>query len=247
MLDTTPRRPQSLNHPEYLQVRDESQTDSKLLWGADQTWCESKSLAKRACSLVTATHLTAYLARKLGQVSLFRPYRFASRAHGYIEASHVYTRSEMVEQLHDLSQVLKPGLLGLFRPSRYEAGLNSFFASRGMDYACESLSLSLFHRRSQDLFEDALDFIQEHLLLDVPVSFLLYDRGGSEQVESWHWVTVVGYRYDSDLNQHTLVLLDHNHWVEFDFGAWFKRSLLGGALVSCRHQKGEFARPVVEV
>ena len=221
--------PQELKHPEWLQIRD----DGSLFWGGDQEWFPRRRQQKKGCSAVTAAQITAYMARKSEMVSLFRPYREAARSSGSVPGDHIYTRTEFCEHMEDLWACLTPGPLGLPRPSSMQEGLRSFCISRGLHCYVNLFTVPWYKPRSQKLYGELRDFIQNHLLYDMPLAMLSYSKGGLSNLEHWHWVTVIGTRFNPTNKACRLTVLDHLDYKEIDLDAWFAKSVWGGAFVAC--------------
>ncbi len=224
---------QSLDHPESLQVQLE-EGKGGCSWGGQQAWFSRSWQRSRGCSVTAASLITAYMARKAGQVSLFRPYRHALRSRGFVDARHVYSKAEFLEHMEDLWTYLHPGLLGIYRPRQMKQALEQFCRDRGHSFHALSYRLKprLF-KRTAKTYEEMLDFIQSQLLFDAPLAMLIYDRGKLRTVQSWHWVSVIGIHFNKG-QQARLTLIDHGNWLELDLDQWFQTTRLGGAFVSCQ-------------
>lgn len=221
----------AIKQPDWLRVRTE-QGDVQI--GPDQSWFASPYQRRRGCGPTTAALICAYTARKPGMVSLFRPYKGAARAQGLIDPDYVFSQEAMRRHMDDLWRYVRPGPGGLWRSSMMARGLRQFTAARGARLETQRFLVPWLKPRNPRFWPELLQFIRQQLRFDIPLAWLVYDRGKMDAVQSWHWVCVTGIRYQSDFGSCTLELVDHGRQVEVDLQGWYYGSRLGGAFVSLR-------------
>ena len=57
---------------------------------------------------------------------------------------------------------------------------------------------------------------------DSPVAFLNLHNGGQEQLETWHWVTVVGLFQVSEGSPVMLTIYDAGESFPIEFSLWYE-------------------------
>jgi hypothetical protein len=78
---------------------------------------------------------------------------------------------------------------------------------------------------------DLVIFIEEALLKDVPVAFLNLCNGDENNLEPWHWVTIISLDYADDENSVFVNILDGGLIKKIDLSLWYNTTTLGGGFV----------------
>ena len=68
------------------------------------------------------------------------------------------------------------------------------------------------------------------LAADSPVAFLNLSHGLVKELDSWHWVTIVGLEQHGDGLMQTTIL-DGGREYAVDFRLWFQSTRAGGGLI----------------
>ena len=63
-------------------------------------------------------------------------------------------------------------------------------------------------KASRPPLTDVIGFLEKALLKDTPLAFLNLCNGGEENLEPWHWVTVVSLEYEADGKSVFIEVLD---------------------------------------
>ena len=222
----------SIKHPDWLYVK---MNNGELSEGPDQSWYVENYRRQRGCGPTTAALISAYIARKPDMVSLYKPYKGLSRSEGYIEDEYLLTKKEMLSHMNEMWRYIKPAPMGLWRSSMMSRGFVDYTSSRGVLMDTRRFLVSWLRPRSDKLWAELVQFIHHNLAFDIPIAWLIYDKGKMDTVQSWHWVSIIGISYESDFSQCTLQLIDHQRKLEVDLADWFRHSKLGGAFVAFRH------------
>jgi hypothetical protein len=64
-------------------------------------------------------------------------------------------------------------------------------------------------------------FIENALNQDSPIAFLNLGNGGAENLDSWHWVTVIGIERTEDFSTATIDTLDDGLLKRVDLSKWY--------------------------
>lgn len=221
----------AIKHPEWLSVR---LNDGRLSHGPDQAWFAEPARRQRGCGPTTAALIAAYIARKPDMVSLYKPYKGLSRSAGYIAADYVLGQDEMLAHMGEMWRYVKPSVMGLWRSSNMARGFTDYTAARGVPLDTRRFLVSWLKPRTHKLWVELIQFIRHNLVYDIPIAWLIYDKGKLESPQSWHWVSVIGISFASDYSSCSLEIIDHQRKHEINLLDWFQPSKLGGAFVAFR-------------
>lgn len=197
-----------LSHPEHLQFREHGQ----LHYGADQDWFRSFWQRKAGCGPTTGAHIVLYLART-GRLAL---------------AGAMEGRDDFVDLMEHSWGFLTPTMMGLNSTQLMRDGLGAFLDSLGSRPSVRVMDVPA-EEKDRPSPEAAEEFIREGLAQDSPVAFLNLHNGGIPQLETWHWVTVVGIR---DSNQETVLdIYDNGSRISVPLAYWLRNTRRGGGFV----------------
>ena len=74
-------------------------------------------------------------------------------------------------------------------------------------------------------------FIEKALSSDLPVGFLLLCNGKLQEVEAWHWVTIVSLEQPESGDPVWVEILDEGKIKKIDLDLWLETTVLGGGFV----------------
>lgn len=203
-----------IRHPEWLQW----EAAGQCYYGFRQDWYATSFQRTRGCGPTTAAMLLTYLARRDGLV----------------------LPATGVALLEDVWRFVRPGwLLGLNSTVKFAAGMNAYLHLHALDGECRRLSVPLL-RLLRPKPATVAAFIEDALAADAPLAFLNLQRGREQQLESWHWLTIVGLtRGEADWE---VVCYDNGMVRRFQLMRWLTSSHLGGGFVYVHvpvHRAGE--------
>jgi len=81
-------------------------------------------------------------------------------------------------------------------------------------------------------FHNLLLFLGNALSNDTPIAFLNLDNGAEDQLDPWHWVTIISLEYEENGNTAIIDILDQGIIKKIDLAKWFDTTMLGGGFVS---------------
>ncbi|MDR2174650.1 MAG: hypothetical protein LBO82_01770 [Synergistaceae bacterium] len=86
----------------------------------------------------------------------------------------------------------------------------------------------------KETLAEAVSFIEAALAANLPVAFLNLCNGGEENLDRWHWVTIVSLEYDgiggAD-EKAGVTILDNGEIKNADLALWRRTTTLGGGFV----------------
>lgn len=202
----------SLTHPELFTL-----AEKKRSWrGADQKWYEDKKRQEAGCGPVAAVHLVTYLADvRPGWEKLYPSH--SRRKHGFVKL------------MDEMWGSITPGRLGVNTLHKFTRGLKAYGRGKGMDLPVRDLDIPPV-KAARPTVDQCTAFIRAGLRADCPVAFLNLSRGAVRELESWHWVTIIGIEEQAG-GAILCTLLDGGREYPVDFRLWFQTTRLGGGLL----------------
>ncbi len=190
-------------------------TDGEAIYsGADQEWYDTDIRRMSGCGPTTASNLIWYLSQ-------------TRSAHSGLCAFACNQKSEMQKLMLALWDYVTPGRFGVNDPGIMTRGLVRYGMDHGISLQCALLEIPR-KRDARPDWQTFSDFVVRYLEQDLPIAYLNLSNGSIENLDSWHWVTLVGFETDSG----TAVILDGGKIERIDLRKWYDTTMLGGALVS---------------
>lgn len=207
-----------------------------IWYGPNQEWYRDHWQQLSGCGPVSASLVTAYLAR-------FTDLKGASELYtgtpdlpsaSSDDAPQFITLPSFVSHMETLWDYVTPTKMGTWKLQMYEEGIERFAREHGVPLEAETMWIPPAHpqRRSERFFDEVRDFVVEGLSRDIPVAFLNYFGGQMRDISNWHWVTVTSARMTEDEEMVWLTVSDQGMHVEFSLNQWFYTSYGGGGFVS---------------
>jgi hypothetical protein len=201
-----------LKRPALLQVRDEEGT---ILYGCDQTWYPSYWKRLSGCGPSTASNLVLYLQRR-----------------GVIGTTiAVSDKRSFVDLMELMWKYVTPRYQGVHLLSQFYRGVDQYLVGIGSKLPYTFLEIPK-ERSARPSLAKTVGFIVEALARDVPVAFLNLSRGNLKNLDEWHWVTVVGIRWNEPSDSYLAMIHDASRQWEIDIGQWYRTTNRGGGFIA---------------
>ena len=197
----------SLSHPEYFTV---TGPDGQAYRGADQDWYPLRWQRRAGCGPTTAATILGYLAQSHFSLAPMVP-------------------GDLLAHMEALWSHATPGARGLDRAENFVLGCRSFALSKGCVLLGKTLEIPHREKASRPSLETCRDFLAEALYADLPVAFLNYSSGSLDNLDNWHWVSLIGME-EEESGKLPCLILDGGEEKVIDFTQWLNTSTLGGAL-----------------
>jgi hypothetical protein len=183
-----------------------------VYYGGDQHWLSKDFKKEAACGATTCSNIMAYFARTRDGYAALCPCDLASKD-GFIH---------LMEEMYGF---VKPGMIGIM-PGDFIKGATDYGASKG--YAFTTVMLAVpGPKRNRPEPSTAARFIRDSLSADIPVAFLNLSSGRIRNLDSYHWVTIVGF--DDATGKADIV--DNGRLLTIEVLKWIKKTSMGGAFV----------------
>ena len=200
-----------LRHLENIHVVDHAGHE---YFGCDQNWYSSEWQQMSGCGPSTASTLLLYL-QKSGRIDL---------------PVHVFEQKDCKLLMEAVWTHVTPTQDGIYLIEQFCDGIQSFARSHGFSLDCQALNIPERTSLRPEL-TDVISFIAYGLDQDCPVAFLNLSSGEVNNLEAWHWVTIVGLETDERQDQVFVTIFDGDKSDKIDFKRWYQTTIDGGALI----------------
>lgn len=138
-------------------------------------------------------------------------------------------RAGFLQLMEEVWQYVTPGMMGVNSTQLLTHGVARFGADRGVALHCSALDIPTLPQLRPSL-EEVEDFLTQALAQDLPVGFLNLSNGTLQNLDNWHWVTLVGY----SPQDHSAQMYDQSLRVRIALDQWLRTTTLGGGFVTVR-------------
>ena len=204
-----------LKNVSRLQLRE---TGKPVLYGYDQDWYGTVWQRKSGCGPTAATLLTDYILQR----------------DGYLPEDSRDSQEKRATAMEIIWNYVTPHPQGgLYKPQWLQQGVQQFLDERMPNtYQAEMLPILPF-RIGKVRRADICAFIQAGLQADSPIAFLNLSRGDERELQSWHWISIVGQQGNDPVQA---TCYDNGIVTHFFPEKWLKSTTLGGGLVYVRRK-----------
>lgn len=178
--------------------------------GADQDWFSSAWRRQAGCGPTTAANMLRYMKER---AALRLPCR---------------TKQEMQALMDWVWGYVTPGLMGLNTPQAFREGMDRLLSELGSPLRCRVLEVAA-EREGRPSGEETAAFLSEAFRADSPVAFLNLDRGALGNLESWHWVSLIGLEREGEGLMAEAA--DNGRLLRLDLGLWLETTKRRGGFV----------------
>lgn len=198
-----------LAHPKLLKVA----CPDKIAMGGSQDWYAERWPRLAGCGPTAASNIIWYMARSRPELRSLCDIGSADKAH-------------FVKLMSEMFTYVTPGLQGVNTASIFANGVVRYASAHGAALTPCVLEIDRPHAKRPG--ECAVcEFILNALEADAPVAFLNLSNGSLDNLEGWHWVTII----ELDTESMTAGICDQGSMLDIDLIKWLETSKLGGALV----------------
>ncbi len=202
----------ALTAPERLYITDNEGT---VTCGCDQEWYGLPWQRLAGCGPTVATNLLLYLAR--AEVILL-PLPVGGR-HDARRLMDLVWRS------------VTPTMHGVNKTSQFCGGLAHFCETHHLPLVCEGLDVPR-KEAARPTLAQVLAFVSDALADDSPVAFLNLHNGKVENLDDWHWITIVAL--ETEGSDARVTVYDNGVELTIDLALWLATTTLGGGFARLR-------------
>lgn len=199
-----------LTHPEYLEIMS---PDGGTVYGGSQSWYPGRWERASGCGPTAASNIIWYLSRSRPGLRMLCDIGDGGK-------------EKFLELMRELYALMPPGIGGVNKAAIFTDGIARFNAAHSLSLKPFVLEVpKKFHMRPDVGVVSA--YLQAALQDDAPVGFLNLANGTVRDLESWHWVTIIGL----DTETLAATIIDKGRRFDICIDDWLKTSRLGGAMI----------------
>ena len=189
----------TLSEPHILKM---THHDGETSVGGSQEWYEDKWQKASGCGPVAASNLIWYKTRPQGG------------------------KDRYVEIMKEMFTYITPSIRGVNTSAIFTGGIVGYGTDNGLQITPKVLEI-----RPKPFMRPGIgtvhSFILSALKSDAPVAFLNLSHGALEDLENWHWVTIIAFNNETGIAE----ISDYGKVLYIDITQWLDKSMLGGAMV----------------
>jgi len=200
----------SLSNLDAFKITD-SET-GEIFYGCDQDWFGTYWQKLSGCGPSVVANILIYNGRGEG---------------------HVKNKNEAASFMEEVWKFVTPTNRGIPTTEMLLDRVRAYGESRGMTVGHSDCGIP--EKKSlRPPMDDVTRYLSDALGNDAPVAFLNLSNGEEENLDEWHWVTVVSMeRRDTD--GHAIVkILDRGQLIAIDLSLWLATTSRGGGFIHFR-------------
>lgn len=200
-----------LSSPQLLHIVDGQQG---LHYGGSQEWYPSIFKRMAGCGPTTCANLLWYLSG-------------SREACGALCCRENASKEQMLELMKRVWHYVTPGWQGVNKTGRLVDGAVRYAADCDLSLSARVLNIPQ-SSAMRPSWEAVCEFISGVIAEDLPVAFLNLSNGKVANLESWHWVTLVGIKPKTG----TALMYDQGKVQDIDLRNWLVTTTIGGGFVA---------------
>lgn len=201
----------SIEKPDRLELND---AVDGVLYGCDQDWFYTSWQRQSGCGPSVASNILLYFHRS-GRIDL---------------PVEVKDKTDFIKLMENVWKYVTPTSHGLFILSQFCGGVNKIIREFHSSLQCDSLKIPKLGKLRPD-FSTVTQFILAGLNKDAPVAFLNLSNGSLNNLDKWHWVTVIALDNDDETNTTYLEIFDNSRKTRINLTEWYATTTHGGGFV----------------
>ena len=183
-----------------------------LYYGGNQEWFSDSWKRRAGCGPTSFANLICYLSKTHAGYEALCPYDTTGK-------------SGFVQLMENSWRFVTPGSKGVNTTDIFSDGAKGYGDEKGVALMAESLVVAPLHSGTRS-YKDISGFVVQALKRRLPVAFLNLSNGILNNLDSWHWVTIVALRGGDAL------IYDQSKAKWINFQLWLSTSIMGGGFVT---------------
>lgn len=200
----------SLSKPECLHV---ISPETDIYMGGSQDWYPDEWQRLSGCGPTTASNIMWYVARSHAGLQT-------------LCGTGDNSQQAFLALMLEMFTYVTPGTRGVHTSAHFIRGTTQYGSARSVAITPHVLEIPMLPSSRPDI-DAVCSFITAAMQADTPVAFLNLSNGSLEELDSWHWVTILGV----DTGTATAQAVDQGKALPIDMACWLRTTRLGGALV----------------
>jgi hypothetical protein len=206
----------TLTHMTQLEIQS---PDGSIHIGGLQDWYGTIWQRRAGCGPTTASNLIWYLSKT--QTAMETLCQAADS-----------TQASFLILMETVFNYITPGRGGVNTTRIFTDGAIQYGLDRNVPIGAQVLDIPMV-RHKRPTPKALGDFILDAINDDLPVAFLNLSNGALKNLDTWHWVTILGM----DTNSMWATICDQGLSWDIDLAKWLKTTVLGGGMVYLNHSR----------
>lgn len=199
---------ESLSNIEFMKI----QRDSGNVIGGSQLWYSNFFRRLSGCGPTAASNMIWYLGRLHPELDF------------HIGEGGMLLEYKTLQK--EMFRYVTPGFKGVDTAAKFTKGFLQYGLKHGVLFHEHVLEIPQRREERPD-WEVVCEFLTAAMMADCPVAFLNLHNGTLCNLDSWHWVTILGI---DSLNK-LATISDQGRKFDIALERWLIQTTLGGALV----------------
>jgi len=201
----------SLSNLEFFKILDENH---KSFYGCNQEWYPTAWQRMSGCGPSVASGIIWYISHCLR----------------LIRSDMSANKDTYLPLMEDVWRFVTPTTRGIPTTKMFYESVVAYTESKGLNVEYHFYDIPKDESIRPEI-SDVLRFIEGGLRRDAPVAFLNLCNGEEENLEPWHWVTIVSMDYSDHEQRAFAEILDRGLIKTIDLFLWHKTTRRGGGFV----------------
>ena len=146
------------------------------------------------------------------------------------EDARLLSKADFLVLMNDVWKSVTPGFHGIPSTQKLVSGITAYTHKNALDIKTREFQVPE-DKAARSTFAELVDFLAGSLAGDMPVAFLSLDKGEEENLDTWHWVTLISVEYNDEKTAAFIEVLDNCKHLRADLALWFKTTGRGGGFV----------------
>jgi len=203
----------SISNPNAFKMLDE--ITNQTFFGCSQEWYATDWQRLSGCGPTAASNIIYYL-------------RHSQTVIG--QEKSVCSKKNSISLMEEIWEFVTPTAEGIKTTQMFYEAVHTYAKLKGLNVEFEFCDLPDDKAMRPEL-SSILSFLDKALTNDAPVAFLNLCNGEEENLEQWHWVTIISLEYTDDRESAFVNILDEGQIKKIDLALWYKTTTLGGGFV----------------
>ena len=155
---------------------------------------------------------------------------YLQKTQGIALPVNVANKADSVLLMESVWRHVTPGMGGVHKLEQLYNGVLSYAKEYGFDV--DHFALPVPKKEIQrPALSSVIQFIAEGLRNDCPIAFLNLSNGKVENLDEWHWVTIVSLNVSENLDVVEATIYDGTKPMTINLKLWYETTRLGGGFI----------------
>jgi hypothetical protein len=201
----------SLSNIDIFKVLDEN--NENAYYGCNQEWYTSEWQRRSGCGPSVACNIITYLHAEKPDL-----------------VHDISSKSKCLSFMEEIWEYVTPTEMGIPTTKLFYDRVLAYAEAKEFPIGYEFCDIPE-EKTLRPPLQEMIDFIETALIKNIPVAFLNLCNGCEENLDRWHWVTVISIDSTGDEKNAVIEILDEGKIKKIDLALWYHTTTQGGGFV----------------